>query len=89
MVYKIGVFKNYEKFTGKHLCRSLVFNEIADWKICQNLQENTCPRVSFCNKVACWKVYQNSQENISAGAWFLINLQGQEICKIHKKASGL
>ena len=62
MVYKIGVFKNYEKFTGKHLCRSLVFNEIADWKICQNLQENTCPRVSFFNKVACKKVYQNSQE---------------------------
>ena len=27
MFYKAGVVKNFAKFTGKHLCRSLVFNK--------------------------------------------------------------
>ena len=29
MFCKKGVFKNFVKFTGKHLCQSLFFNEIA------------------------------------------------------------
>ena len=27
--YKKGVFKNFRKFTGKHLCQGLFFNKIA------------------------------------------------------------
>ena len=27
---KKGVFKNFEKFTGKHLCQSLFFNKVGD-----------------------------------------------------------
>ena len=27
--YEIRVLKNFAKFTGKHLCQSLLFNEIA------------------------------------------------------------
>ena len=26
---KIGVFKTFAKFTGKHLCQSLFFNKVA------------------------------------------------------------
>ena len=29
MFYKKGVLKNFAKFTGKHLCQSLLFNEVA------------------------------------------------------------
>ena len=29
MFYKKGVFKNFSKFTGKHLCQSLLFNKVA------------------------------------------------------------
>ena len=28
MFFKIGVLKNFPKFIGKHLCRSLLFNKI-------------------------------------------------------------
>ena len=29
VLYKKGVLKNFPKFTGKHLCRSLFFNKVA------------------------------------------------------------
>ena len=29
MIYEIGVFKNFAKFTGKHLFRNLFFHEVA------------------------------------------------------------
>ena len=29
LFYKKDVFKNFVKFTGKHLCRSLFFNKVA------------------------------------------------------------
>ena len=36
MLYKIGVSRNFAKFTGKYLCQSLFFNKVADlrdrWK---------------------------------------------------------
>ena len=27
--YKMGALKNIAKFTGKHLCQSLIFNKVA------------------------------------------------------------
>ena len=27
--YKKGIIKNFSKFTGKHLCQSLLFNKVA------------------------------------------------------------
>ena len=30
---KKGVLKNFEKFTGKHLCQSLFFNKVAGWDL--------------------------------------------------------
>ena len=30
---KIGVLKNFAKFTGKHLCQSLFFNKVADGRL--------------------------------------------------------
>ena len=29
-LFKIGVLKNFTKFTGKHLCQSLFFNKMKD-----------------------------------------------------------
>ena len=29
LLYEKGVFKDFAKFTGKHLCRSLFFNNVA------------------------------------------------------------
>ena len=46
-----GVLRNFEKFTGKHLCQGPFFNKVAGKKvflvILQNSQENHCVRVSF------------------------------------------
>ena len=47
MVCKIAHLKDFAKFIRKRLCRSLVFNKVAGWKISQNSQENTCAEVSF------------------------------------------
>ena len=34
MLCKIGVLKNFAKFTGKHLSQSLFFNKVAGWHTC-------------------------------------------------------
>ena len=31
--YKTGVLKNFTKFTGKRLCKSLFFNRVADLEV--------------------------------------------------------
>ena len=36
---KKGVLKNLAKFTGKHLCRSLFFNKVADLRPATLLQK--------------------------------------------------
>ena len=33
MFFKIGVLKNFAKFTGKHLCQSLFFNKVAGLRL--------------------------------------------------------
>ena len=33
-MYKNSVLKNFAKFTSKHLCRSLLFNELAGLQSC-------------------------------------------------------
>ena len=53
LFYKERFVKTFAKFTVKHLCWSLFFQEQPPevfLKISQNSQENTCARVSF-NKV--------------------------------------
>ena len=32
VLYKKGVLRNFTKFTGKHLCQSLLFNRVAGLK---------------------------------------------------------
>ena len=32
--FKKSVLKNFANFTGKHLCRSLFFNKVADLRVC-------------------------------------------------------
>ena len=49
---KKGVYRNFAKFTGKHLCQRLFFNKVAG--LSQNSQENTCARVSFLIKLQAW-----------------------------------
>ena len=59
---KIGVLRNFAKFTGKHLCQSLFFNKVVGLRpatllkrklleISQNSQQNTCARVSSLRKL--------------------------------------
>ena len=35
------VLKKFAKFTGKHLCQSLFFNKVADWKL-KNVRISHC-----------------------------------------------
>ena len=54
--YKIGAFKtfskeNFSKFTRKHVCQNLVFNNIVSWKNSQFSQGSTCARFLFLIKV--------------------------------------
>ena len=32
MLHEKVVFKTFEKFTGKHVCRSLFLNKVEDWR---------------------------------------------------------
>ena len=41
------LFLNFAKFTGKHLWWSLIFIQVACWKISQNSRENNCTGVLF------------------------------------------
>ena len=57
MFFKIGVLKNFAKFTGKHLCQSLFFNKVAivspatllkrDWHMCFPVNFAKFLRTSF------------------------------------------
>ena len=42
---KKGVLKNFAKFTGKHLCKSLCFNKVADLNF---VEKETLAQVFFC-----------------------------------------
>ena len=33
MFFKIDVLKNFANFTGKHLCQSLVFNNVTGFRV--------------------------------------------------------
>ena len=41
---KIGVLKNFSKFTGKHLCQSLFFSKVAGLKPATLLKKRLWPR---------------------------------------------
>ena len=41
---KISVLKNFAKFTGKHLCQSLLFNKVAGLRPATLLNKRLCHR---------------------------------------------
>ena len=41
---KIGVLKNFAKFTGKHLCQSLFFNKVTGLRPSTLLKKRLCHR---------------------------------------------
>ena len=45
--YKKGVLRNFEKFTGRHLCQSLVLNKVAGLRAATLLKRNYGPGVSL------------------------------------------
>ena len=42
-----GAFRNFAKFTGKHLCQSLFFNRVAGWA-CNFIKKETLAQVFSC-----------------------------------------
>ena len=42
--YKKGIFKNFTKFTRKHLCQSLFFNKAADFRTATLLKKRLSDR---------------------------------------------
>ena len=48
--YKINIFKNFAKFTGKHLCRGLLLIEleVEAWNLIQNRLQHRFIPVNFC-----------------------------------------
>ena len=46
---KKGVLKNFAKITGKHLCQSLFFNEVADMRPATSLKKRLWHRYSPVN----------------------------------------
>ena len=43
MFFKIGVLKNFEILTGKHICRSLFLNKVTGIKASKRLQHKFFP----------------------------------------------
>ena len=53
MFFRIGVLKNFGNFTGKHLCRSPLFNKVAGLKVSNSKRlQHMCFPVKFAN--ACF-----------------------------------
>ena len=48
---KIGVYKNFAKFTRKHLCQSLLFNKVASELNSEHLFELVTPEIN-----AVWRM---------------------------------
>ena len=77
-VFLKGVLRNFAKFTGKHLCQSLIFNKVAGmrpatllkrrfWRRCFPVSVRRCPVKNVFIKVS-----QNSQESTCVRVSFLI-----------------
>ena len=47
LFYKIGVVKNFGKFTGKRLCQSLFFNKIAGLRLLKKRLWHRCFPLNF------------------------------------------
>ena len=45
--YKKGVLKNIAKFTGKHLCWSLLFNKVKPATLLKKILQRNCSPVNF------------------------------------------
>ena len=48
MFFKIGVRKNFAKFTGKHLCHFLFFNNVARPQACIFIKKEILAQVFSC-----------------------------------------
>ena len=70
MFCKISVLKKFAKFIRKHLCRSLVSNKVAGWKLSQKLQQNSYGGVSFLI-AASWKPSQKITRKLLL--WWSLN----------------
>ena len=46
---KKGVLKNFDKFTGKHLCSSFFFNKVTGRTLLKKRLQNRCFPVNFRN----------------------------------------
>ena len=55
---KVGVLRNFSKFTGKHLCQSLFFNKVAGLrpKACNFIKRETLAQVLSCE---LWEICKN------------------------------
>ena len=42
------VYQNFVKFTGKHLCQSLLLNKVADLRACNFIKKETLTQVFSC-----------------------------------------
>ena len=52
---KKDVFKNFAKFTGKHLCQSLFFNKVAHLSTAVLLKKRFLAQVFFCEFCGIFK----------------------------------
>ena len=52
-----GLLKNFEKFTGKHLCQGLSLNKIAGWdaEACNFIKKETLAQVFSCEFCEIYK----------------------------------
>ena len=71
MFFKIGVLKNFAKFTGNHLWHSLFFNKVAGHFFC---------RTSPLGASECWILYfHRFLDDISSGDWLIIKKTNVEL----------
>ena len=54
---KKGVLRNFTKFTGKHLCQSLIFNKVSGLRPATLLKKETLAPVFFCE---FWEISKNT-----------------------------
>ena len=55
--YKKGVLRNFVKFPGKHLCQSLFFNKVVDYKACNFIKKESQAQVLSCE---FWEIFKDT-----------------------------
>ena len=86
--FKKGVLRNFEQFTGKHLCQGLFFNKVPGsgqrlWRRCFPVNFSKLLRTPFLTEHLRWLLLNNYSFSILTFSIFLTLIYLDQIIQVH------